>query len=243
MPSSDFAEIHDYPYWFINSRWCRLLCDSSGYTFFFSCTLPSSVLMVYLLFIEQDVGTHFYITESHSIYAFSSLFIMLIYHETKCIKDTFIYIIRCNKGHSFFICCIALHWLKFFGAASDKIGLWDLNSLALWKLCWKSLCQKYCFLLFISVKNLKHGVMHNSFLHVPYQIPVHLFGIFFPIYQTMIHYKQSKVCLVFSYFHQFLELVDGDANAWALALCLVCHFVHYDIKLVVFSVNNSQTPL
>ena len=30
--------------------------------------------MAHLSFIEQDVGTHFYITESHNIYAFSSLF-------------------------------------------------------------------------------------------------------------------------------------------------------------------------
>ena len=45
---------------------------------FFSCTLPSSFLMAYLLFIEQDVGTDIYITESHSIYAFTSLFIMII---------------------------------------------------------------------------------------------------------------------------------------------------------------------
>ena len=66
---------------------------------------------------------------------------------------------------------------------------------------------------------------------------------FLPIYQTMIHYKQSKACLVFSYFHQFLELVEEDANPWALQLCLVCHFVHCDIEPVVFSVNNSQTLL
>ena len=61
---------------------------------------------------------------------------------------------------------------------------------------------------------------------------------FLLIYQTMIHYKQSKACLVFSYFHQFLELVEEDANPWALQLCLLCHFVHCDIELVVFSVCN-----
>ena len=49
--------------------------------------------MAYLLFIEQDVGTDFYITESHSIYAFSSLFIMIIYHKTTCVKEIFIYIV------------------------------------------------------------------------------------------------------------------------------------------------------
>ena len=91
MPSSDFVEIQDYPYWLINFRWCRLLCASSHYIFFFSCRLPHSFLMAYLLFIEQDVGTHFYITEHHSIYVFSSLFIMIIYHKTKCVKETFIY--------------------------------------------------------------------------------------------------------------------------------------------------------
>ena len=120
MPSSDFVEIHDYPCWLINSRWCRLLCASSHWIFFFSCTLPSSFLMAYLLFIEQDVGTHFYITGSHSIYVFSSLFIMVIYHQTKCTKETFIYIIMHDKGHNFTICCIALHQLKFFRAASEK---------------------------------------------------------------------------------------------------------------------------
>ena len=66
---------------------------------------------------------------------------------------------------------------------------------------------------------------------------------FLHIYQTMIHYKENKACLVFSYFHQFLELVKEDANPWALQLCLVFHFVHCDIELVVFSVNNSQTLL
>ena len=41
--------------------------------------------MVYLLFIEQDMSTDFYITESHTIYAFSSLFIMIIiYHKKVC---------------------------------------------------------------------------------------------------------------------------------------------------------------
>ena len=63
--------------------------------------------MAYLLFIEQDVGTHLYITDSHSIYAVSSLFIMIIYHKTKCIEETFIYIITCDKGHNLVICCIA----------------------------------------------------------------------------------------------------------------------------------------
>ena len=85
--------------------------------------------------------------------------------------------------------------------------------------------------------------MHSGFLHVPHQIPVHLFGILLPRYQTMVHYKQSKACLAFSYFYQFLELVEEDANPWALQLCLLCHFVHCEIEPVVFSVNNSQTLL
>ena len=155
IPSSDFVEIHDYPNWLINSRQCRLLCDSGYYIFSISCTLPSSVLMAYLLFIEQDVGTDFYITESYSIYAFSCLLIMIIYHKTRCIKETFIYKIKCNKGHNFVIYCIALYWLKFFRAASDKIGLLNPSSLTLWNLCWKSLCQKYCFVVFINVKKFK----------------------------------------------------------------------------------------
>ena len=74
MPSSNSAGIHKYPYWLTNPRWCRLLCASGHYIIFFSCTLPTSFFMAYVLFIEQDLGTDFYITESHSIYAFSSLF-------------------------------------------------------------------------------------------------------------------------------------------------------------------------
>ena len=45
--------------------------------------------MAYLLFIEQDVGTHIYITESHSMYVFSSLFIMIIYHKNASKKHSF----------------------------------------------------------------------------------------------------------------------------------------------------------
>ena len=104
------------------------------------------------------MGTHLYITESHSIHVFLCLFIMIIYHKTKCIKEIFIYIMKCYKGHNFVICCVALSQLKFFWATSDKIGLWDPSSLAVWKLdslCWKFLFQKYCYVVFISVKNFK----------------------------------------------------------------------------------------
>ena len=71
--------------------------------------------------------------------------------------------------------------------------------LALWKLVsmLKTLCQKYCFVVFISVKN----------------------------YET------------WSYAQWFF------ANPWALQLYLVCHCVHCDIKVLVFSVNISQTLL
>ena len=78
MASSNSAEINNYPYWLINSTWWRLLCASGNYIFIHLCTLLSSVLMVYHLFIEQDVGTQLYITKSHSMYAFSYQFIMIM---------------------------------------------------------------------------------------------------------------------------------------------------------------------
>ena len=55
-----------------------------------------------LLFIEQDVETHLYITESHIMYSFSCLFIMIM--------------MKCNKGHKFVICCIVLHQQNSIGA-------------------------------------------------------------------------------------------------------------------------------
>ena len=112
MPSSDSVEIHNYPYGLINSRWCRLLCASGNYIFIYSCTLLSSILIIYLLFIEQDVDTHLYITESHSMYGFSCLFIMImIEHKTKCIK--------CHKGHNFVICCFPIVPMEFFYEQHD----------------------------------------------------------------------------------------------------------------------------
>ena len=251
MPISNSGEIHDYPYWLINARWCRLLCASSNYIPIYSCTLSSAVLTAHFLFIEQDVGTHFYITESHSMYAFSCLFIMImiIDHKTKCSKETFINIIniiKCDKGHNFVICCIALHQWEFFLSNIIQNRSKGPSPLAVWKLasmlkisspkvllCSFHQCEKFW--------NLELCTVVFCMSHTKYQC-ISLES-FLPAYQTMIHYKQSKTCLVFSYFHQFLELVEEDANLWALQLCLVCPFVYCDIEQVVFSVKHSQTLL
>ena len=149
------------------------------------------------------------------MYSFSCLFIMIM--------------MKCDKGHKFVICGIVFHQWNFIGAHFSMLKI----SLPEALLCSFLQCEKIS----------KHGVMHNRvcMFHTKYQC-ISLES-FLHIYQTMIHYKQSKACLVFSYFHQFLELVEEDANPWALELCLVCHFVHCDIKLVVFSVNNLQTLL
>ena len=175
--------------------------------------------MEYLLCIEENGGTHLYIAESHSIYAFSCLFIMIIYHK-KCVKETFIYIIKCDKGHNFVICCIALHQLKSLLTASDRIGLRDPSSFSLWYLysMLKICLPKVLLCIFISVKNFQNMELCTvafCMFHTIYQCISLEF--FLPIYQTMIHYRQSKACLVFSYFHQFLELVEEDANSMGIA--------------------------
>ena len=168
-----------------------------------------------LLFIEQDVGTHLHITESHIIYSFSCLFIMIM--------------MKCNKGHKFIICCIVLHQWNFIGTHFSmlKISVPEVL-LSRFLQCEKFQNMELCIVVFCMFHTKYQSISLESFL---------------PIYQTMIHYKQSKAYLVFSYFHQFLELAEKDANPWALQLCLVCQFMHSDIKLVVFSAKNSQTLL
>ena len=160
------------------------------------------------LFIEQDVGTHLYITESHIIYSFLCLFIMIM--------------MKCDKGHKFVICCIVLHQHNFIGAHFSMLKV----SLPEVLLCNFLQCEKF--------QNMELCTVVFCMSHTKYQCIS--WESFLPIYQTMFHYRQSKACLVFSYFHEFLELVEEDP--WVLQLHLMCHFVHCDIELVVFSVNN-----
>ena len=101
------------------------------------------------LFLEQDVGTHLYITESHIMYSFSCLFIRIM--------------MECDKGHKFVICCIVLHQQNFIGIDFSMLKI----SLPEVLLCSFLQCEKL------------YGVMHNGILYVPHQIPVHLFGILF----------------------------------------------------------------
>ena len=132
----------------------------------------------------------------------------------------------CQK---FVICGIVLHQRNFTGAHFSMLKI----SLAEVLLCSFLQCEK--------LWNMELCTMVFCMFHTKYQC-ISLESLLC-VYQTMIRYKQSKGCLVFSYFHQFLELVEEDANPWALQLCLVCHFLHCYIELVVYSVNNSQTLL
>ena len=146
---------------------------------------------------------------------------MSIYHahdltKTKCVK--------CNKDNKFVISYIVLHQGNLIGAHFSMLKI----SLPKALLCWFDQWEKFW--------NMELYTVLFCMFHIKYQCIS--WESFLPIYQTMIQYRQSKFCLVFSYFHQFLELVEEDAKPWALQLCLVYHFVYCDIELVVFSVNN-----
>ena len=127
-------------------------------------------------------------------------------------KETFIYI--CNKGYSLVICGIALHQQKFFLSSSRQ------KSRCMWPkligcletgLYVENLCQKYCFVVIACVKIFKMGVIFVL------QIQVHLLGILFAYILDHDLSKQSKACLLFSYFHQFLEYSWGRCKSMGTA--------------------------
>ena len=116
---------------------------------------------------------------------------------------------------------VALYCTKFYRSNIRSISP---SSLALWKLVsmLKISLPKVLLYSFPQCEkfwNMELCTVVFCMFHTKYQC-ISLESLL-PIYQTMIHYKQSKACLIFSYFHQFLELVEEDENPGALQLCLV----------------------
>ena len=98
------------------------------------------------------------------MYSFSCLFIMIM--------------MKYDKGHKFIICCIVLHQQNFIGAHFSMLK----TSLPEVLFCSFLQCEKFW--------NMELCTVVFCMFHTKYQC-ISLES-FLPIYQTMIHYKQSK---------------------------------------------------
>ena len=135
-------------------------------------------------------------------YSFSCLFIMIM--------------MKCDKGHKFVICGIVLHQWNFIEAHFSMLKI----SLPEVLLCSFLQCEK--------CQNMELGTM--VFLHVPHQIPVHLFGILFACISDHDPLQAKQGLLGFLLLPSVLGISWGRCKAMGIATmpCVsFCTLLHW----------------
>ena len=104
---------------------------------------------------------------------------------------------------------------KLIGSLETMLNMYNIYLVGhiIW---WKSLCKNYCFVVFISVKILKHGVMDSGFLHIPHQIPVNLCGILFALISDHDLLQAKQGLLGFHLLPSFLGISLGRCKSMAI---------------------------